>query len=227
MTNSEITSNAREKLTGKWLPAIIAFLITSILSSFNLFTEDHLNLPLTIPFSFLDTDQYEEIVNSVHFNLGYLSNILLGGAFAFGQALFGLQLIRKNNAEIELIFGGFKDLNRYFVFLAAHLIISIFTLLWMLLLIIPGIVAALSYSMTFYILVDHPNLGSLDAIERSKLLMKGHKWQLFKLYMRFIALGLLCILTLGIGFLWLIPYANICLSQFYIQLIESTPNAEV
>lgn len=90
------------------------------------------------------------------------------------------------------------------------------------LLIIPGIIAALYYSMVYFIINDNPNIGSLEAIEQSKLLTNGHKWQLLGLYFRFIALGLLCIFTLGIGFLWLIPFANVCLAQFYNQLLEKT-----
>lgn len=227
MTNSEITAAARKKLDGKWLHAIIAFLITSILSSINIFTKDSFDIPFDLPFG--ETFSYlpSYFIHDIHFNLGYLSNILLGGAFAYGQAVIGLTLIREDKLELELIFSGFKNLNRYFVFLATSLIITIFTIAWMLLLIIPGIIAALSYSMTFYILVDQPHLSSLEAIQQSKILMKGHKWQLFTLYLRFIGLGILCILTLGIGFLWLVPYANICLAQFYEQLVAELDSTDI
>jgi len=146
--------------------------------------------------------------------------LILGGALSYGGAVFSIFFIRGFKADIELIFAGFRNLNRFFVFLAANLIQLIFVLAWTLLLIIPGIIAALSYAMTYYVLVDNPEMGSLDAINESKKLMKGHKWQLFKLWLRFVALGLLCILTIGIGFLWLIPYANICTAQFYDSLLE-------
>jgi uncharacterized membrane protein len=220
MTNSEITYAAREKLSGKWLPAILAFLILSILSSVNIFTKNYLSLPLNLPIQIPYVDENTELTNNLSLNAGNIFSLILGGALSYGGAVFSIFFIRGFKADIELIFAGFRNLNRFFVFLAANLIQLIFVLAWTLLLIIPGIIAALSYAMTYYVLVDNPEMGSLDAINESKKLMKGHKWQLFKLWLRFVALGLLCILTIGIGFLWLIPYANICTAQFYDSLLE-------
>jgi uncharacterized membrane protein len=87
--------------------------------------------------------------------------------------------------------------------------------LWALLLVIPGIIAALGYSMTFYILADDESIKAEDALKKSKLMMEGHKLKLFYLYLRFFLLALLCVLTLGIGFLWLIPFINITMAKFY------------
>jgi uncharacterized membrane protein len=217
MTNTEITAAARNQLEGKWLYAIIAFFLISIIPSLLIS-----NSPIKIPIEINTSNWQEHLSEKVQFNYSFFISLVLSGAFAFGGALFSLAVIRNNIATIELIFEGFKDLNRYFVLLATFLITTIFTWLWMLLLIVPGIIAALSYSMSYFILIDNPSLGSLEAIERSKQLMHGHKWQLFKLYLRFVGLGFLCIFTLGIGFLWLIPYANICLAQFYQQLVEKS-----
>ncbi|MEY4384445.1 MAG: hypothetical protein RI995_1987 [Bacteroidota bacterium] len=220
MTNSQITSEARKQLEGKWLYAIIAFFLISIIPSivissfpFKIHLED-------IQENFWQNQLYEHI----SFNYGFFISIIFSGSFAFGGAMFSLAVIRNQQAEIELIFAGFKDLNRFFVLLATYLIVAIFTFLWTLLLIIPGIMAALSYSMVYFIINDNPTIGSLEAIELSKKLTNGHKWQLFTLYLRFIALGFLCIFTLGIGFLWLIPYANVCLAKFYDQLIDYSTN---
>ena len=85
----------------------------------------------------------------------------------------------------------------------------------MLLLIIPGIIAALSYSMTFYILADDNSIGAMDAIKKSKKMMDGYKWKYFCLGLRLLGWALLCVLTLGIGFLWLIPYAQVSVAKFY------------
>jgi uncharacterized membrane protein len=214
MTNSQITLAARNHLDGKWLPSVLAFFIAAILPYLitNSISKDSV---LQIPIYQWGTSDLE----IVHFNTANILTGLIGGALSFGQAFFSLNLIREEKAEIEHIFKGFKDLNHFFVCFATSIILGIFILLWTLLLIIPGIIAALSYSMTYFILADHPTIGSLEAINQSKVLMKGHKWQLFKLYLRFIGLGLLCVLTLGIGFFWLVPYANICLAEFYESLI--------
>ncbi|MCK4562131.1 MAG: DUF975 family protein [Flavobacteriaceae bacterium] len=53
--------------------------------------------------------------------------------------------------------------------------------------------------MTFYIIADDPNIEAMDAIDKSKKMMDGHKLQYFYMCLRFIGLALLCILTLGIG----------------------------
>ncbi|MHA8049529.1 DUF975 family protein [Aquirufa sp. ROCK-SH2] len=221
MTNSEITAAARKKLSGNWLLAILAFLIIFIISSsVNFMTRHFYSYPINLPYNIPFTDSHSTTNQVVNIDSGLIFSIFLAGAFSFGAAIFSIYLVRGYKAEIELIFDGFRDLNRFFVFLATNIIIFIFTLAWTLLFIIPGIIAALSYSMTYYILVDNPTISSLDAISQSKQMMKGHKWQLFKLWLRFFILGILCIFTLGIGFLWLIPYTNICTAQFYDSLLE-------
>ena len=95
---------------------------------------------------------------------------------------------------------------------------SLYTFLWMLLLIVPGIIKAISYSMTPFILAEHPNLTASQAIDLSKQMMDGHKMDLFILDLTFIGWGLLSALTLGIGALWLNPYTNAAHAAFYRQL---------
>jgi uncharacterized membrane protein len=84
--------------------------------------------------------------------------------------------------------------------------------------IIPAILAQLRYSMTYFVIADDPAVGSLDAIGRSKQMMDGNKWKFFCLQCRFIGWGLLCIPTLGIGFLWLAPYYWTSIARFYDDL---------
>jgi uncharacterized membrane protein len=88
-------------------------------------------------------------------------------------------------------------------------------LLWLLLLIVPGIIAAISYSQTFFILAEDNTIRPSEAIEKSKKMMDGNKLKYFYLCLRFLGLGLLCILTLGIGFLWLAPYIQVTNAKFY------------
>ena len=98
------------------------------------------------------------------------------------------------------------------------LLMYVYTLLWTLLLIVPGIIKALSYAMTPYVLKDNPNMKSNEAIEESMRLMSGHKAELFLLSLSFIGWALLSLLTLGIGFLWLIPYMQTAYAHFYEDL---------
>ena len=94
-------------------------------------------------------------------------------------------------------------------------LMALFTMLWTLLFIIPGIVKAFAYAMTPYILEEHPELSANEAIDRSVAMMKGHKFDLFYLILSFIGWGLLCIPTLMIGTLWLTPYIYTSMAAFY------------
>src|ERR1035437_5321331 len=144
--------------------------------------------------------------------VGWIISILIGGPMSIGIAIFTLSVSRKQEAQLAQIFEGFQ---KFSVGLAAYLLIAVFVILWMLLLIVPGIIAALSYSMTYYIIVDNDSIGALDAITKSKEMMRGNKWKLFCLCFRFFGWILLCVLTLGIGFLWLYPYMVVSIAQFY------------
>ena len=92
---------------------------------------------------------------------------------------------------------------------------NLFIALWSLLFIIPGIVKAFSYSMTPFILEEHPELSANEAIDHSRAMMKGHKFDLFWLILSFIGWGFLCLFTFGIGYLWLTPYMETSVASFY------------
>ena len=88
----------------------------------------------------------------------------------------------------------------------------------MLLLIVPGIIAAISYSMAFFIQRDNPDMKAMEAIDASKKMMYGYKWKYFCLGLRFLGWFILGILSCGIGFLWILPYLYISTAKFYIDL---------
>ena len=94
-------------------------------------------------------------------------------------------------------------------------LMGLFIALWTLLFIIPGIIKMFSYAMTPFILEENPDLTANEAIDRSRAMMKGHKFDLFWLLLSFIGWGILCALTLGIGTLWLTPYMQTSIASFY------------
>ena len=87
-----------------------------------------------------------------------------------------------------------------------NILIAIFTFLWSLLFIIPGIVKAYSYAMTPYIVHDNPEMPVRECIRQSQRMMKGYKMKLFLLDLSFIGWILLGIFSFGIGLLWVLPY---------------------
>jgi len=146
---------------------------------------------------------------------GTFISILISGAMSVGLCLFALAIARRKEAHLALIFEGFK---KFSVSLGAYLLSNIFIFLWALLFLIPGIIASLRYAMIFFIIAEDDRIGPLEAITKSKEMMLGHKWKLFCLYWRFFGWALLCLLTLGIGFLWFVPYVVISFARFYEEI---------
>ena len=151
------------------------------------------------------------IVNSAGSGVGFI----ISGPMQVGSSIFSLNIARNKKADYSQIFDGFKDFAESLV---AYLLIIIFVILWALLLVIPGIIAAISYSQTFYILSEKKGLKAKDAMGMSKQMMYGYKWKYFILGLRFFGWLILSILTLGIGFIWLIPYVQITMAHFYLEL---------
>lgn len=147
--------------------------------------------------------------------VGWIGNLIIGGPLIVGWAAFFLSLSRKEEARLSQLFDGFNQFVHAFL---AYLLMTIFIILWTLLLIIPGIVACLSYSQTFFLLVENPKMEGLEALRQSKALMKGNRLKLFYLFWRFFGWCLLGLLTLGIGFLWIMPYMQTTLAGFYDDL---------
>ena len=112
---------------------------------------------------------------------------------------------------------GFKN---YSHIVLGILHMAVLTLLWTLLLIIPGIIKSFSYAMTPFILVDRPELSTREAIHESRRMMKGRKWDLFCLVLSFIGWIILGIFTLFIGYLWLVPYMQTSFAAFYQNILE-------
>lgn len=148
----------------------------------------------------------------------FLQLILYGPIF-LGYLLYMMCLADTKVSNFNLIFNGFQ---RFGETLVAGLLVQLIVALGLILLIVPGIIWALSLSMTFFIMADDPTIGATDAMKMSRDMMRGHKWDLFCLHLRFIGWYLLAIITCGIGFLWVYPYITISQLNFYRQLRYNT-----
>jgi Predicted integral membrane protein len=126
-----------------------------------------------------------------------------------------LDVIRGIKLDFARLFDGFKDYGRI---LGTMLLTTVYTFLWTLLLVIPGIMKSYSYAMTLFILKDYPELQYDAAIEKSMAMMSGHKMKMFLLDLSFIGWAILCCFTLGIGFLFLAPYVEASHAAFYEDL---------
>ena len=145
-----------------------------------------------------------------------IARIIIGSFVEVGYARFNMDLVDGEEGRLETLFRYSKQ---WGTMLAAELLQVVYILGWMLLFIIPGLIAAYRYSLTSYILAENPEMDANDAITRSKELMKGNKWRLFCLRFSFIGWDILSILTLGIGDSWRTPYQNAAAAAFYRELV--------
>jgi uncharacterized membrane protein len=146
-----------------------------------------------------------------------LSGLLIGGPFALGMAAFFQKISRNIPVEIGNIFDGFKKFGNA---IGAYILILVIVILGIVLLIVPGIIAALALSQTYYIMNDNPEMSITDAMQKSHEMMKGHRGEFFLLNLSFIGWALLCILTLGLGFFVLAPYVSTTNAIYYNYLSE-------
>ncbi len=155
--------------------------------------------------------------------VGPIATLIIGGPMALGYITYMLSVSRKKETDIGQIFDGFKNFGTA---LAAYLLMALFVFLWMLLLIVPGIIAALAYSQTFFIIADDKDISPMDAIRKSTQMMYGYKWKLFCLGLRFIGWVLLSMLTLGILLLWVYPYMYVSFAKFYDDIKDSVETGQ-
>ena len=154
----------------------------------------------------------------------HILTLLVIGPLYYGLFEYFMKVKRQEPAVLENLFDGFKRFVPSFLLI---LLVNIFIILWALLLIVPGIIAALSYSQAFLIMVDNPELSAVEAIKKSKQMMYGHKWRYFLMQLSFLGWTILAILTAGIGFLWLLPYMMVTIVNFYDELKELQPITNV
>jgi len=114
---------------------------------------------------------------------------------ANSSAVFA-KIYREEQTSAKEILSGFKV--NYFGKVGGMLLIYLFTFLWSLLLIVPGIIKGISYSMTPYILAEYPNVRAMEAIRLSKRITRGYKWEIFAAGLSFIGWILLHGLAFGV-----------------------------
>ncbi len=194
MTRVELKSRAKAQLGGgifkdNWLFAVIVVLIEGVLTT---------------------------AINGIP-GAGSVAALIIGGPITYGVAKLFLKQARDGEKmDIASLFDGFKD--DFGGTLLLGFLQTLFILLWSLLLIIPGIVKAYSYSMAFMLKADHPDYDWRTCLDESKKMMNGHKMELFILDLSFIGWLIVGALCFGFGTLWVVAYMQAAHTQFYENL---------
>ena len=222
MDTSEIRRKAREHLQSNWALSIgiaaVACLLGGLLLGSRFLPEINIHLPKEFA---LSLPRVIELTKHIRIELkdGLIALVpfLLGGVLQLGYARF---LLKQHDGKALDFNDLFSQFDRFGTGFAQNFLRTLYTFLWSLLLIVPGIIAALSYAMTPFILEEHPELTASEAIARSKTLMDGHKMDLFILNLTFLGWDILCALTANIGNLFLNPYKNAAYAVFYREITQ-------
>lgn len=211
-TNQEFKNAALAALRCNWAPAVLGTLVFMLIAFAAMGPE--------YVYALYNVQDFAYGIPSAVSGLSGASRILLifliyPLSVGFNYAFNALYVYSSPNILSNSFGYGFKI---YWRAIGGMLLVGIFTFLWSLLLIIPGIIKAYSYSMTPYILIDNPELSVREAIRKSQRMMVGQKFNLFYLQLSFIGWFFLACLTGGIGFLWVIPYYQTSQAVFYQNL---------
>lgn len=188
LANYDIRKIARDTLSGNWTNAVLLYLVHGLILS------------------------AAGSASAIFLVFAGVVTTFITAAITLSQIIYSKELLLDGTADFEQGFKGFNYILKAF---GITFMTGLFIFLWSLLLIIPGIIKAFSYSQALYILSDEPEIGVMDAIKKSQKMMEGHKGQLFVLGLSFIGWGILTIFTFGIGTLWLQPYMQVSFTRFY------------
>ncbi|MBQ1979125.1 MAG: DUF975 family protein [Alistipes sp.] len=223
--NVMIRQETRELMRGKWLKgAMIALIYMAVAALITYVTSGN-----------PDENDPSKWLLSLATQL--LASIVILYPLQVGFAMVWLKLARTGSGpELKPLLGGFT--RRYHKSaMGTLLLMQIYTVLWTLLLIVPGIIKSIEYAMTPFIVADEPELGCNEAIEKSMAMMRGKRWQFFKIILGMIGWIILAVipcvvlgvyvsealafpLLLVVICTLLLPYYQAVFAKFYLTVKE-------
>ena len=155
---------------------------------------------------------------------GWVVSIIITPAFSLSLIRVYLNVVNGGQPEARDAFCGFDDFWSAF---KVTFFVGLFTFLWSLLFVIPGIIKSYSYSMSLYVLAENKGKPALECINESKAMTEGHKFDLFVLGLSFLGWALLCVITLGIAAIWVTPYMSATYANAYNLLKPAAPQTPI
>lgn len=184
---------------------------------------------------------------TVFYIIQYIIDFLLSvfsGIFSTGMALFCLKIASGKAAVISDLFYGFQYLFKksitlsaattllYYVCMLPYNVFYYFNsmdasgkwILYMVVSLLAGLIVyvpvSLSLSQVFFLLLDFPSYSAKEILGLSIRIMKGRKGKLFLLQLSFIPIMVLGVLSLGLGFLWIMPYMNMTQALYFLDIMK-------
>ena len=213
MDRKQIKEEAKAKYKGhKWdilMPLILMTVVIFVIT----YAVELLGVPLTN-------------ADDTSTNAGYIFNFvisMLEALFVVGYVKYMINFVRTGKfMSLKEALSVLKD--SWGTVLLGYILITIFTSIGFVLLIVPGIILSLGFTMFNYLVADQQVTDALDGIKKSWNMMKGYKADLFVFVLSFFGWFLLCILTLGILLIWVVPYYQTAVTIYYDKLKQIKNN---
>lgn len=222
LDNKVIKSNARDFIRGRlwmfWSVLLVVGIIESLANSLPqwIFGDRLSNLSDIIAGN---PDNIPKEISSSVFGWYYVLNVLITIVLIplnIGVAQNVLAWSRGEDVnKWKVLFGGFNSAKIFFKQVGVVMLNTILCALWAILLVVPGIIKGLAYSMYPYVLRDEPDLSVWQTLKKSEAIMKGYKGKLFLMYLSFVGWFILGAFTFGILYIWLTPYVMTSTVKFY------------
>ena len=202
---SEYRAQARETLKGRWNEMALLMLVMSLIAVF-----------FAVP-NYIGTLAEMTWLALSGSGCSVLVSLLITMPLSYAFYNLCLTYARREELEDSYFSALFKDFaaNWSKYVLSGLLVGLLVALITIPTLMIGAIILGLAYAMVPFVIHDSKEMGVREVLRTSRLMMRGHKWQLFILELTFIGWALLCILSLGIGLLWLTPYMTASYAHFY------------
>lgn len=205
-SNQDYKNSALAALRGHWAPAVVAAIVYIVCA-----------ILVSMIYSFADPETTPDFVYMAVTMVATLLSVL--AVYPIQVGYFNAHRMLLSGADDNITANTFKiAFGSWLRNAGGYFLMALYVFFWSLLLLVPGIIKSLAYSMTPYILVDNPELGVNEAIDMSQKMMKGHKFELFCLLLSFMGWIVLSMMTLCIGFFWLMPYMYTTLAAYYEDL---------
>lgn len=226
MVYSDIRAQARNHLAGRWASAVAVCLVAFILGGALVGASFIPQITYTWHGEIIELKDALTALTTLSRRFGNttlsigafgLVELILGGVVQLGYAKY---LLKQHNGQDAAIADLFSEFERFGQGFAQKFLRGLYSALWGLLFIIPGIVKTYSYAMTPFIMAEHPHLSATEAIQASRDMMDGHKWELFILRLTFIGWDIVAALTANLGHLVLNPYKNAAEAAFYREIAK-------
>lgn len=222
LDNKVIKSNARDFIRGRlwmfWSVLLVVGIIESLANSLPqwIFGDRLSNLSDIIAGN---PDNIPKEISSSVFGWYYVLNVLITIVLIplnIGVAQNVLAWSRGEDVnKWKVLFSGFNSAKIFFKQVGVVVLNTILCALWAILLVVPGIIKGLAYSMYPYVLRDEPDLSVWQTLKKSEAIMKGYKGKLFLMYLSFVGWFILGAFTFGILYIWLTPYIMTSTVKFY------------